>query len=126
VTAGNGIPPSESAPAPQLRELRIWRRTISNERLQSVKGRNPALVILMSAQFLEFVIHALSGLRCAGSPTSGARNRSENASARAWRPTAAALLDRWSAQYPLKLIHDFPIDLPVNSLVQKTTIIVLV
>lgn len=62
VTAGNGIPPTESAPVPQLGELGIWRRTISNERLQSVKGRNPALVILMSAQFLEFVIHALSGL----------------------------------------------------------------
>jgi hypothetical protein len=57
VTARNGITPSESAPAPQLGELRIWRRTIRNERLQTVKGRNPALVILMPAQFLEFVIH---------------------------------------------------------------------
>jgi hypothetical protein len=76
VTARNGIPPSESAPAPQLDELRIWRRTIRNERLQSVKGRNPALVILMSAQFLEFVIHALSGLSSCRSATSGAYYRS--------------------------------------------------
>jgi hypothetical protein len=60
MTAGDGIPPGESAPTSQLGELRIWQRTIRNERLQTIKGRNPALVILMSAQLLEFVIHALS------------------------------------------------------------------
>jgi hypothetical protein len=56
MTAGHGIPPSESAPTPQLGELRIWRRTIRNERLQTVKGWNPALMISMPAQFLEFVL----------------------------------------------------------------------
>jgi hypothetical protein len=61
MTAGNGIPPGESGPALQLGELRIWRCTICHEGLQRVEGRDPTSVVMMLAQFLELVIHALSG-----------------------------------------------------------------
>ena len=56
MTALNGIPPGESGLAPQYGELRIWRRTICNEGLQSVEGWDPTLVVLMLAQQVVLVL----------------------------------------------------------------------
>ena len=61
MTALNGIPAGESGPARQFGELRIRRLTICDEGLQCVEGRDPTLVVLVLAQFLELLIHALAG-----------------------------------------------------------------
>lgn len=61
MTAFNGMPAGESSPAPQFGEFRIRRLTICDKGLQSVESWDSTLVVLMLAQFLELIIHELSG-----------------------------------------------------------------